>query len=336
MIEQAIKQVCAGHDLSRPQMTEVIDITMQGQCTDDQITRLLTALYEKGETVNELAGAALALRKHMQPIVHHHPRAIDTCGTGGSGANTFNISTAAALVAAAAGAKVAKHGNRRSTSKTGSADVLVELGVNIQCPFEVVQQCLTELGICFCFAPLFHPSVGHVMNVRRQLPFPTVFNLLGPLCNPAATQYQLLGAGRGETRALLAEALAKLGTHHSVVVHSRDGLGEISSGATTDVSEIVDGSVRVLTWSPDDFGITPSPTSNLRVETAAQSAEIISGILAGKPGTPRDITVINAAASLWVTGLAESLAAGAASCFEAIDSGKAADLLESLKKATNP
>lgn len=316
-------------------MTEVIDVTMQGKCSDDQIARLLTSLYEKGETVDEIAGAALALRKHMQPISHPHSNAIDTCGTGGSGANTFNISTAAAIVAAAAGATVAKHGNRKSTSKTGSADVLVELGVNIESSFEVVQKCLNELNICFCFAPLFHPSVKHVMSVRRQLSFPTVFNLLGPLCNPAGTQYQLLGAGRGETRSILAQALARLGTKRSAVVHGRDGLGEISCGEPTDVSEVVDGSVTDRTWKPEDFGIEPSATDSLRVETAKESADVILGVFAGQKGTPRDITLINAAASLWVSGVESDLIKAMERCSHAVDSGNAQNLLETLKKATH-
>ena len=335
MIEQAIKQVCDGNNLSQDQMTEVIDITMQGKCSDEEITRLLTALYQKGETVDELTGAAKALRKHMQSIDSDHPNAIDTCGTGGSGANTFNISTAAAIVAAAAGATVAKHGNRASTSKTGSADVLIELGVNIQCSVDVVQKCLDELNLCFCFAPLFHPSVRHVMNVRRSLPFPTVFNLLGPLCNPAATPYQLLGAGRGETRQMLAEALALLGTKHSAVVHGRDGLGEVSCGQTTDVSEIKDGVVTTHTVEPADFGIESSPTDSLQVETAAESAAIIRGVLTGKQGTPRDITLINAASALWVSEIEKDLAVATGRCADAIDSGAAADMLERLKKATN-
>lgn len=335
MIEQAIEQVCAGHDLTLDQMTTVIDATMQGKCTDKQITDLLTGIYQKGAKVDELAGAASALRKHMQPIAHNHPQAIDTCGTGGSGANTFNISTAAAIVAAAAGATVAKHGNRSSTSKTGSADVLIELGVNIESSFETVQRCLDEIQLCFCFAPLFHPSVRHVMNVRRQLPFPTIFNLLGPLCNPADTQFQLLGAGRGETRTMLAAALAKLGTQHSCVVHSLDGLGEISCGADTEVSQVKDGKVNELVWQPEDFGMASTTTETLKVETAAESAEIILGILTGNPGPARDITVMNAAASLWVTGLEDDLTVATERCTAAIDSGRAQKKLESLKKATN-
>ncbi len=334
MIENAIQQVLAGSDLTLDQMSEVIDITMQGKCDDDQIKRLLTGLYEKGETIDELAGAAQALRKHMRPITTNHPNAIDTCGTGGSGANTFNISTAAALVASAAGATVAKHGNRKSTSKSGSADVLVELGVNIECSFETVQRCLDELNLCFCFAPLFHPSVRHVMNVRRQLSFPTVFNLLGPLCNPAGTQYQLLGAGRGETRDMLAQALARLGTKRSAVVHGRDGLGEVSCEQVTDVSSVQEGNVEPCTWSPEDFGLDALPTSGLKVETAAESANFILSVLQGKPGSARNITVMNAAAALWVSEVESDLKVATKRCEDAIDSGKALEILDQLKSMT--
>ena len=335
MIDQAIQQVCDGSDLSLEQMTAVIDVTMQGKCSDEQIASLLIGLHGKGETVDELAGAAAAMRKHMKPIASHHPTAIDTCGTGGSGANTFNISTAGALVAAAAGATVAKHGNRKSTSKSGSADVLAELGVNIECSLDIVAKCLDELQLCFCFAPLFHPSVRHVMNVRRSLPHPTIFNLLGPLCNPAGTQYQLLGAGRGETRQMLAQSLARLGTKRSAVIHGRDGLGEVSCGEATDVSTVEGGQVTESVWNPADFGIQPSSTEGLKVETAAQSAAIIQDVLNGKPGAARDITVINAAGALWVSEVELDLKRAADRCAEAIDSGKAADLLERLKSATN-
>ena len=335
MIDQAIQQVCAGNDLSLEQMTAVIDVTMQGKCSDEQISSLLTGLYKKGETVDELAGAAAAMRKHMKPIASHHLNAIDTCGTGGSGANTFNISTAGAIVAAAAGATVAKHGNRKSTSKSGSADVLAELGVNIECSLDVVAKCLDDLHLCFCFAPLFHPSVRHVMNVRRTLPHPTVFNLLGPLCNPAGTQYQLLGAGRGETRQMLAQSLARLGTKRSAVIHGRDGLGEVSCGEATDVSLVENGQVTESVWAPADFGIEPSSAESLKVEDAAQSASVILELLKGKSGPARDITVINAAGALWVSEIESDLKRATDRCAEAIDSGKALDLLDRLKSATN-
>ena len=185
-------------------MTAVFDSIMQGEGTDSKIKALLVALHQKGETVDELAGAAAALRKHMTPIRTRRENCVDTCGTGGGNSGTFNISTAAAIVAASAGASVAKHGNRRSTSSSGSADVLAELGVKVDCTVEVTQKCLDQLGLCFCFAPLFHPSVKNVMKVRKSLDHPTIFNLIGPLCNPANAPYQILGAGRPETRETIA------------------------------------------------------------------------------------------------------------------------------------
>ena len=279
-------------------MTQVVNAFMRGDCSDKQIEALLVALHEKGETVEELAGAASALRMHMNPIQTRRENVVDTCGTGGGKAGTFNISTAAAIVAAAAGASVAKHGNRKSTSKTGSADVLIELGVNIECSVETVQKCLDQLGLCFCFAPLFHPSVKHVMNVRRKLPHPTIFNLIGPLCNPANAPFQVLGAGRGETRNLLAEALSLLGTTRSIVVHSRDGLGEISISDLTDVSEVQGKYVTEGKVAPEDFGITRGNLTMLSASDPAESAEKIQRVLAGHSGPTRDVVVANAAAAL--------------------------------------
>ncbi len=323
-------------------MAEVIDCMMKGNAADETIAVLLTALHEKGESVEELAGAARAMRWHMNPIKSSRENLVDTCGTGGGNAGTFNISTAAAIVAAAAGAAVAKHGNRKSTSQTGSADVLQELGVNIECSPEVVESCLNQLGICFCFAPLFHPSVRHVMNVRRSLPHPTIFNLLGPLCNPAEAPFQVLGAGRGETREKIAQALALLGTTRSLVLHSRDGLGEISNTAATDVSEVRGGLVSERTLVPADFG--PGETGagsplitigSIKASSPSESAAIIRGVLDAQAGPARDITVINAAAAVWVSGVADSLKSAAERCSAAIDSGAAAQLLCELMDQTN-
>lgn len=212
MIGASIRRVVATKDLTLDETTEVMDAVMRGQCSEAEMAQLLTALHEKGETVDEVAGAAAALRRHMTPIQSVCTDVLDTCGTGGDGSGTFNISTAAALVIAAAGVPVAKHGNRGMTSKSGSADVLAALGVNIDADVGTVQRCLDELGICFCFAPLMHPSMKHVLAVRRSLDIPTIFNLLGPLCNPARARYQLLGVGRSELRDCLSAALLRLGT----------------------------------------------------------------------------------------------------------------------------
>ena len=314
MIGESTQLVQNRQSLDRDQMTEVVDSIMRGDCTDKEIEALLIALHEKGETVEELAGAASALRKHMNPIQTRRENVVDTCGTGGGNSGTFNISTASAIVAAAAGASVAKHGNRKSTSKTGSADVLMELGVNIECSVETVEKCLDQLGLCFCFAPLFHPSVKHVMNVRRRLRHPTIFNLLGPLCNPANAPYQLLGAGRGQTRVQLAEALSLLGTKRAMVVHSRDGLGEISISDITDVTEVQGNHVTEGTLEPADFGIETGSLSMLSAVDPADSAEKIQRILAGHTGPTRDIVLANASAALWVSGLCDNLERGAERC----------------------
>lgn len=335
MIADTIQQVNQNQSLTGQQMTEVIDLIMRGKCSEKEIRDFLVGLHRKGETVEELAGAALAMRKHMRVIRCSESRVVDTCGTGGGNSNTFNISTAAAIVAASAGATVAKHGNRKSTSRSGSADVLAELGVNIECSVDVAEKCLKRLGICFCFAPLLHPSVKHVMKVRRSLAHPTIFNLLGPLCNPAKADYQLLGAGRGETRRKLAEALALLGTERSLVVHSKDGLGEISVGDLTYVTEVVGGKVTEGTISPKDFGLTVNRMMLIQAVDPADSADKIRRLLRGQEGAARDIVIANAAAALWVSGLSDSLALGAERCATAIDNGLARQLLDELIKLTN-
>jgi len=335
LIAESTQLVKSGQSLEQEQMTQVIDSIMKGDCSKKQIESLLVALHEKGETVEELAGAAMAMRQHMNPIQTRRENVVDTCGTGGGKSGTFNISTAAAIVAAAAGASVAKHGNRKSTSKTGSADVLSKLGVNIECSVKTVEKCLDQLGICFCFAPLFHPSVKHVMGVRKSLSHPTIFNLLGPLCNPANSPFQVLGAGRGETRAKIAQALSLLGTKRSIVVHSRDGLGEISISDTTDVSEVQGKYVTEGTLTPEDFGITPGNLSMLRVNDPIESAEKIQRIFAGHSGPARDVVVANASAALWVSGLCDGLESGAERCAKAIDNGQASEMLTELVELTN-
>ncbi len=335
MIVESTEIAKSGQSLNREQMTDAVDAIMKGNCSDEQIEGLLVALHEKGETVEELAGAASALRMHMKSIETRRENVVDTCGTGGGKSGTFNISTAAAIVAAAAGGSVAKHGNRKSTSKTGSADVLTELGVNIQCSNATVKKCLDQLGLCFCFAPLFHPSVKHVMNVRKKLPHPTIFNLIGPLCNPANAPFQVLGAGREETRKLLAEALAMLGTKRSIVIHSRDGLGEISVSDITDVSEVQGKYITEGTLAPKDFGITPGNQTLLSASDPAESADKIQRVLAGHSGPTRDIVIANASAALWVSGLCDGLESGAERAGRAIDNGQATEMLKELKELTN-
>jgi anthranilate phosphoribosyltransferase len=311
-------------------MASTIDAIMSGLWTDGQIGLLLTALRAKGETFAEIAGAAKAMRQHMIPIRTQRRGLVDTCGTGGDGSRTFNISTAAALVIAAAGVPVAKHGNRAMSSRSGSADVLAALGVNIEADIATVEACLDELGICFCFAPLCHRAMKQVALVRKQLGVPTIFNLLGPLANPAGAHFQLLGVGRDALRPLLAEALSLLGTEHALVVHGEDGLDEVTLAGRTLVTEVAGMTLTEFQWTPENFGLDRQGLADLSIETPADSAAIIRNVLAGCPGPARDIVVLNAAAALWTVGHAANPHACAATASEAIDSGEASRLLAKL------
>ncbi len=335
MIQSTIGRASAGHDLSMDETADAVGHIMQGHCSEGEIGVLLTALASKGETVEEVAGAAIAMRRHMTSIRSGRDGIIDTCGTGGDFSGTFNISTAAALVTAAAGVPVAKHGNRAMTSKTGSADVLAALGVNVEAEVATVERCLDEVGICFCFAQRLHPSMKHVAPVRKKLGVRTIFNLLGPLCNPASAPFQLLGVGQKEIRPLLAKALALLGTERALVVTGADGLDEVTLNGPTDVIETRDGTTRPFNWTPPDFGLKDAPLDSIQVRDAEPSASMIRQVLAGEPGVARDITIINAAAALWTAGRADSPRRCAALAAEAIDSGAAAELLAKFAEASH-
>ena len=330
MIDPIIQRVTAGEDLSMQETADAMDHVMSGSCSEVEIAQLLTALHEKGETTDEVAGAAEALRRHMTPIKSSRKILLDTCGTGGDGSGTFNISTAAALVTAAAGVAVAKHGNRGITSKSGSADVLTALGVNINADVSTVQRCLDELGICFCFAPLMHPSMKNVAVVRRELGFPTIFNLLGPLCNPARAPFQLLGVGRPALRPLLSHALQRLGIERAAVVCGQDGLDEVTLSGKTDVSLVSGDSSEEFVWSPSDFGLAESPPTTLQADGPATSATMIQKVLDGELGAPRDIVVLNAAAAIWTVRQSAELPEAAGRASEAIDTGAARLLLRKL------
>ncbi|MEM6655368.1 MAG: anthranilate phosphoribosyltransferase [Planctomycetota bacterium] len=308
--------------------------------TDEQIAVLLTALATKGETVDEVAGAAAALRDHMTPLRTTQTGVVDTCGTGGGGSKTFNVSTTAAIVAAAAGAPVAKHGNRSVTSRSGSADVLAELGVNLQASVEQVERCLDELGICFCFAPLMHPAMKRVGAVRKRLGTRTIFNVLGPLANPARAEHQLLGAGLAELRPLLAGAIHRLGTSRTLVVHGDDGVGGLGVGdvtitGATRVTEVTPDGLRDFEWTPAEFGVAEGRLEDLVIETPAESARLIRQVLAGEHGAPRDMVVVNAAAALIASNRAESPAEAAEQAAAAIDSAAATTLLDKLGKLSH-
>jgi anthranilate phosphoribosyltransferase len=329
MLTETLEQIESGTSLTQEEMAATIDLIMQGVCAEDDIRDFLLALVAKGETVAEIAGAAGAMRKHMTILESSRDDLVDTCGTGGDGSGTFNISTAAAIVAAGSGIAVAKHGNRSITSKTGSADVLSELGVNIEASVGVMQQSLEEAGICFCFAPLFHPAMRHVGPVRRSIEVPTIFNLLGPLCNPARAPYQLLGVGQPALRTRLSAALALLETKRAFVVCGEDGLDEITLEGTTLVTDVMDSTTQELEWCPADFGLTAQSLATMNVENPTESAACIMNILHGEQGASRDIVVVNAAAAISLARPHLSLPECANQAAEAIDSGAA---LKSLKQ----
>jgi anthranilate phosphoribosyltransferase len=321
-------RVAAGQDLTLQEMTEVIDQLLAGTVPEGEMAVLLTALRAKGETADEIAGAAIAMRQHMTPIRTTRTNLIDTCGNGGVGSDLFNISTAAAIVVAAAGVPVAKHGNKSVTSKSGSADVLAALGVNVEASVPIIERCLDELGICFCFAPRLHPAMKHVAAVRKKLGVTTIFNLLGPLCNPAGATRQLIGVGKRELQPTMADVAARLDIERAVVVHGTDGIGEVSLSAPTEVIEVSAGVQRSFTWRPEDFGLSSVGQDALRINTADQSAALIRRILSGEQGPPRDIVVLNAAAALWTAGIDGELRECSARAAIAIDNGAARRLLE--------
>ncbi len=334
-INHLLGRLSAGEDLSRDEMADAIGQVMTGVWSEQQIGLLLTTLAAKGETVAEVAGAASAMRANMTPLRSRHKKLLDTCGTGGGGSTTFNISTSAALVIAAVGVPLAKHGNRSVTSKSGSADVLAELGVNIQAKVPQVERCLDELGLCFCFAPLMHPAMKHVGAVRKKLGIRTIFNLLGPLANPAGAAYQLLGVGLPELRPLIASALGMLGTERALVVSGGDGLGEVSLAGVTEVTQIDSNGEREFEWQPSNFGLQQSSLEAIQVTNPSESATIVHTVLAGEPGPARDIVLLNAAAGLLAAGHCATPTEGAALAAEAIDRGAAAKLLEQLGRLSH-
>lgn len=333
-IDEILQTLRNRGDLSREQMRSVIGWFLSGEADTESIASLLTLLADKGETAVELAGAAEALRGQMYRIHSHRSPVVDTCGTGGDGAQTFNISTAAALVIASAGVAVAKHGNRKITSRSGSADVLGELGIDLEAPPEVAQRCLDEIGICFCFAPFFHPAMKHVGEARRSLERPTIFNLLGPLANPAEVEFQVLGVGNAELQRVIAEAIQKLGTQRSLVVCGEDGVDEISISASTRVLEVTPADVSEHHWSPELFGLYTAERSELLADDPASSAECIRQVLDGRRGPHRDVVVMNAAAGLWIAGVTPELQTCARIAEQAIDAGKTKELVLRLSELT--
>jgi anthranilate phosphoribosyltransferase len=311
-------------------MTEAVRDLVAGRVDEALAAAVLTALRMKGESAEEIAAAALVLREQMVRLVPVSGPALDTCGTGGDESGTFNISTAAALVAAGAGVPVVKHGNRAVSSRSGSADVLRELGVAIEAGPDWSQRCLDRVGFAFCFAPHFHLGMAHVARLRRRLGVRTIFNLVGPLANPAAADYQLLGVGKPELLDPLAGAVARLGVRRAVLVCSFDGLDEVSLAAPTMVRVVEGDGFEAREWSPDEFGLAPVRVADIKADGPASSAAIIRAVLAGADGPARRIVLANAAAALWAAEQVRTLREGVGRAEEALRSGKARSVLEQL------
>jgi anthranilate phosphoribosyltransferase len=323
-------------DLSRDEAFELLEALLDAEATDAQISGALVALAAKGETVDELTGMAEGLRSRAVRVISQHQCFIDTAGTGSSRAKTFNISTAAAFVIAGAGLPVAKHGNRAASSKSGSADLLTALGVNVSAIPLVSENALNEIGICFMFAPLFHGATARVAGIRRQLGIHTTFNLLGPLSNPAGAPRQIIGVWRRDLAEKLAHVLSGLGTERAWVVHGEDGLDEITLAGKTHVAEAQNGSVKTLEIGPQDFGFEVRAIEHLRGGDAEANAEIVSAVLAGeRRDEARALVIVNAAAALFLGGAAVDLLEGAKRAAHAIDSGEARRKLELLIEATS-
>ncbi|MCD1260229.1 anthranilate phosphoribosyltransferase [Paenibacillus athensensis] len=333
-IQTAIARLLGGTALSREEARDVMSVIMEGEATPAQIGSLLTALRIKGETLEEVTGFAQTMRHKAVHVQTPQTNLLDTCGTGGDGAETFNISTAAAIVAAAGGIRVAKHGNRAMSSKSGSADVLEELGVSIGLNAEQAAVCLEKVGICFMFAQAYHQSMKHVAGPRRELGFRTVFNLLGPLTNPAGADRQVLGVFDINKTELIAQVLGELGLKRALVVASEDGLDEISISAPTKISELKDGVINTYMLTPDELGLRAHSIRDVAGGDAKVNAGIIRSILAGDKGANRDIVLANAGACFYVTGHSSTLQEGIKRASDAIDSGKAAQKLDQLVQFT--
>ncbi len=321
--------------LTQQQASSALREMLEGDATDVQIASLLTAIATRGATVEELSGFVQAMRVISRPVPlseQEREQLVDTCGTGGDGRGTFNISSAAALVAAAAGARIAKHGNRGVTSKCGSADVLQALGIPVELEPEMAVACLRQTGFMFLYAPALHPAMKRVQPVRRALGFRTIFNLAGPLTNPAGARAQLIGVFAQSAVSLVAETLARLDVRHAFVVHGRDGLDELTLNGLSDVAEVRGQQVRNFTLEPEKLGLPAAPLQALAGGDAQQNARHIESILRGEPGPRRDIVLLNAAAALVIAGIAVDFAGGVRCAANAIDSGAGLELLAQLRE----
>lgn len=333
-VKEALQILIEGRNLSREQARAVMDEIMEGNATPAQIGSLLTIMRMKGETMDEITGFAQSMRSKSNRVQTQMYDLLDTCGTGGDGAKTFNISTASAIVAAAGGVRVAKHGNRAMSSKSGSADVLEALGVNIELNQKAAEQCLEQVGICFMFAQLYHQSMKHVAGPRKEIGFRNVFNLLGPLTNPAGADRQLMGVYDRNRTEVLALVLRELKAARAMVVSSHDGLDEISISAPTQVTELKDGTISTYHITPEELGLQTSSLSEIAGGTAEENAAIIRAVFLGEKGPRRDVIAANAGACLYITGRCNTLREGVQLAEELIDSGKAMEKLQQLIECT--
>ncbi len=335
IIQQALNVVLDKHDLSSEQMEQAMNFIMQGEATPAQIAGFIIALRMKGETVDELAAAARVMRNLSSKVNVSSSPLVDTCGTGGDGQKTFNISTASAIVAASAGVNIAKHGNRSVSSKSGSADVLEALGVKLELSPEQIAACVEQVGIGFMFAPMHHSCMKHAIGPRKELAVRTLFNLLGPLTNPAGAERQVLGVFDDQWLEPLAHVLKSLGTQHALIVHAEDGLDEISICAATNVCELKQGEVTSYQITPQDFSLNTAAIDAIQAEDVEQSAAIITAIFDGQTGAAADIVIMNAGAAIYVSGCADSLAKGVDLARQQLSSGAAKQTLQQLIELTN-
>jgi anthranilate phosphoribosyltransferase len=334
-IREAIEKLVNRVSLSEAETSDVMNQIMTGEATPLQVASFLTALRMKGETVEEITGAARVMREKAHRVNVGAKTVLDTCGTGGDQKGTFNISTTSAFVVAGAGVAVAKHGNRSVSSQSGSADVLAALGVKVDAPKERVEECIAKIGIGFLFAPLLHEAMKYAVQPRRDIGIRTVFNLLGPLTNPALATHQLIGLYSGELVAAIAHVLKNLGSVRAMVVHGMEGLDEISLCGPTKVAELRDGQIKEYTIAPEEVGLKSCRLEDLHGGNAEQSAAIVRGVLQGDKGPARDVVLLNSGAALYVSGSAASIRDGMALAASSIDSGKARQKLEQLVQLTN-
>lgn len=333
MIKESINKVINSINLSQEESSLTMNEIMSGEATPAQIASFITALRMKGETIDEITGCAKVMREKVTPIKPKADYLVDTCGTGGDNSHTFNISTISALVASGAGVSIAKHGNKAISSKCGSADLLKELGVNTDANEEVVTKCIDEVGIGFLFAPMLHPAMKHAIGPRREIGIRTIFNILGPLTNPAGAKSQVLGVYDPNLTEILAHVLKNLGSHHVFIVHG-NGFDEITTTGITNVTELKDGSIKSYTIKPTDFGINEVDKAELIGGTAEENAKITLSILKGERGAKRDIVLLNASAAIVVGSKASDFAEGIHIAEKSIDSGKAMEKLEMLRKVS--